>query len=103
MFSEKIQYNAPIPGEEFRARGLSVPAEAAKVLYEIDSQHGEDKDLCLAILGRTFRGTESVTKVLNECSKSFKGIEGVICGANTLRSSALFELQNLNGRWLRLP
>ena len=73
MFSEKIQYNAPIPGEEFRARELSVPAEAAKVLYEIDSQHGEDKDLCIAILQRTFRGMESVTKILHECSQNFKG------------------------------
>ena len=42
MFSEKIQYNAPVPGEEFKNRDLSAPAEAAKILYEIDSQHGED-------------------------------------------------------------
>ena len=78
MFSDKISYNAPIPGEEFRKRDLSVPAEAAKVVYEIDSQHGEDKDLCLAILGRTFRGTEAVTRILHECSQKFssQGADG---------------------------
>ncbi len=78
MFSDKISYNAPIPGEEFRKRDLSVPAEAPKVVYEIDSQHGEDKDLCLAILSRTFRGMESVTKILHECSQKFssQGADG---------------------------
>ena len=59
MFSERIQDNAP---EEFRARDLSVPAEAARVIYEIDSQHGEDKELCLTIMLRTFRGVGAVTK-----------------------------------------
>ena len=75
MFSEKIQYNAPIPGEEFRLRDLSVPAEAARVVYEIDSQHGEDKELCLTILSRTFKGGEAITKIMHECAQSFRGQE----------------------------
>ena len=69
MFSEKIQYNAPIPGEEFKQRDLSIPAEATKVVFEIDSQHGEDKSLCVAILQRTFRGTETISKILHDCSQ----------------------------------
>ncbi len=74
MFSEKIQYNAPIPGEEFRSRDLSVPSEAAKVVYEIESHHGEDKELCLTILSHTFRG-EAVTKILHEGAQTFRGQE----------------------------
>ena len=73
MYSDKIQYNAPLPGEEFKSRDLSVPAEAAKVLYEVDSLHGEDKELCLAILARVFRGAEVVTKTLSECAQVFRG------------------------------
>jgi len=72
MFSDRIQYNAPIPGEEFKKRDLSVPSEAAKVVYEIDSQHGEEKDLCITILARTFRGSEAVTKILHECAQNFR-------------------------------
>src|SRR5688572_14360820 len=72
MFSERVQYNAPVPGEEFRKRDLSVPAEAVKVVYEIDSQHGEDKELCLTILSRVFQGTEAVTKVLHACAQNFR-------------------------------
>ena len=50
MFSsQRITYNTPLPGEEFKNRDLSVPAEATKVLFEIDSHHGEDKELCLTI------------------------------------------------------
>src|SRR5947208_1465534 len=72
MFSEKIQYNVPMPGEEFRARELSVPAQAVKVIYEIDSLHGEDKSLCLTILQRTFQGVSAVASVVNECMKIYK-------------------------------
>ena len=74
MFSEKIQYNAPVPGEEFRKRDLSVPAEAAHVIYEIDSQHGEDKDLCLTILSRTFRGMDSVSQILHACAQKLQDL-----------------------------
>ena len=70
MFSEKIQYNAPVPGEEFLTRDLSVPSEAARVVYEIDSQHGEDKELCLTI-SRTFPGVDATTKILHECAQNF--------------------------------
>lgn len=73
MFSEKIQYNAPIPGEEYKTRDLAVPAEAARVVYEVDSQHGEDKNLCLTIFSRVFRGSDAVLKTLHECSKVFEG------------------------------
>ena len=59
MFSEKIQYNAPVPGEEFKNRDLSAPAEAAKILFEKESQHGDDKELCLTIFSRTFGGVEA--------------------------------------------
>ena len=81
MFSnERIKYDAPLPGEEFKTRDLSVPAEATKILFEIDSQHGEDKELCLTILSRIFRGTDTVTKILHECTQNFQG--GVTEGAS---------------------
>ena len=42
------------------------PAEAAKVLYEIDFQYGQNKELCLSILARVFRGIQNVAQVLQE-------------------------------------
>ena len=77
FLSDRLKYNAPLPGEEFKNRELSVPAEAAKVLFEIDSQHGQDNELCLAILNRTFRNFSAVTKILHECAqKGETGREG---------------------------
>ena len=73
MFSEQIKYNTPLPGEEFRSRDLSIPAEAAKVLYEIDFQYGQSKELCLTILARVFRGSQIGTQVLQEVGKGFQG------------------------------
>src|SRR4051812_39048757 len=74
MFSpSQIKYNAPLPGEEFRTRQLSVPGEAAKILYEIDSQHGESKELCTTILQNVFRDDEGVRKAALECAKNFQG------------------------------
>ena len=70
--SDKIQYNVPLPGEEFRARNLSVPIEAAKVLFEIDFQHGQDRELCLSVLARVFRGVDDVTQILRESGKVFQ-------------------------------
>ena len=69
MFSDKIKYNTPLPGDEFRSRDLAIPAEAAKVLFEIDFQYGQDKELCLSILTKVFRGTESVTEILRGSEK----------------------------------
>ena len=66
MYSDKIKYSAPLPGEEFRRRALTVPAEAVKTLCDIDFQFGRDTELCLSILESVFRGTESVTKILQE-------------------------------------
>ena len=64
MFSDKIKYNTPLQGDEFRSRDLTIPAEAAKVLFEIDGQYGQDKELCLSTLTKVFRGSESVTEIL---------------------------------------
>ena len=47
-----------------------MPAEATKVLFEIDSHH-EDKELCLTILGRTCRKNEAVTKILHDGAQNF--------------------------------
>ena len=69
FLTDRLKYNAPLPGEEFKTRDLSVPAEAAKVVFEIDSQHGQDNELCLAILTRTFRTMGAVTKNLHESAK----------------------------------
>jgi len=71
MSSERIKFSTPLPGEEYRARDLSVPYEAVKVLYEIDFQQGGDKDLCLKILSRVFRGFETITKVVHEHAHKF--------------------------------
>ena len=77
MFSDKVKYNTPLPGEEFRSRDLSIPAEAAKVLFEIDFQYGQDKELCLSILAKVFRGISSVTQILQDSGKVFqKGSQG---------------------------
>ena len=51
-----------------------MPAEAAHVIYEIDSQHGEDKDLCLTILSRTFRGMDSVSQILHACAQKLQDL-----------------------------
>lgn len=69
---KRITYNAPFPGEEFKNRDVFVPAEAAKIWFEIDSQYGQDKELCLAIIGRTFKKAE-VTQILHECAQDFAG------------------------------
>ena len=73
MFFDKIKYNAPLPGAEFRSRDLSIPSEAAKVLYEIDFQYGKDKELCLSILTGVFRGTPEITQILQETGRSIQG------------------------------
>ena len=97
MFSDKIQYNAPIPGDEFKQRDLSIPAEATKVVFEIDSQHGEDKSLCVAILQRTFRGVETISRILYECSQKVssenKGGSSWRFQAEVNRSVRIFELE----------
>lgn len=77
--SDRIKYNAPLPGDEFRLRALTVPAEAAKVLFEIDFQYGQDRELCLSILANVFRGTDSVTKILQESKEIFR--RGKVDGA----------------------
>jgi hypothetical protein len=77
MFSKKIQYNAPLPGEEWRRRDVSVPAEAAKVVHEIDSLHGDNREVCLTIFQQVFRGSETVSKIVNERAKNIaEGEEG---------------------------
>ena len=73
MIGEKIKYNTPLPGVEFKSRDLTNPAEAAKVLYEIDFQYGQDKELCLSILSTTFRTFPEVTQVLQETAKGLQG------------------------------
>src|ERR1700746_1245474 len=73
MFSDKVKYNTPLPGIEFRSRDLSIPSEAAKVLYEIDFQYGQDKELCLAILTNVFRGTPQITQILQEAGRAVQG------------------------------
>ena len=73
MFSDKIKYNPPLPGAEFRSRDLTIPSEACKVLYEIDFQYGQDRELCLSILTSVFRGYPQVTQVLQETGKKVQG------------------------------
>ena len=70
MFSDKVKYNTPLPGIEFKSRDLSIPAEAAKVVYEIDFQYGQDRELCLSILTNVFRGTPQITQILQEAGRS---------------------------------
>ena len=72
MFSDTIKYNAPLPGAEFRHRALTIPVEAAKTLFEIDFSYGRDRQLCLSILENVFRGTDSVTKILQESKEIFR-------------------------------
>ena len=72
MIGEKIKYNTPLPGVEFRSRDLALPAEAAKVLYEIDFQYGQDKELCLSILSNTFRTYPEVTQILQEAARNLQ-------------------------------
>ena len=69
MTSEKVKYNTPLPGSEFSKRNLSIPAEAAKTLYEIDFQYGRDRGLCLSILTNVFRMYPQVTQVLQDADK----------------------------------
>jgi len=89
MFSDKIKFNTPLPGDEFKSRVLTIPAEAAKVLFEIDEQYGEDRELCLSILTKVFRGVDSVTGILRGSGKVFrKGEEG---GGALWRQEALIE------------
>jgi hypothetical protein len=71
-FSENLQYNVALPGAEFRARDLSVPAIAAKTVYEIDFGWGTNKQFCLSILFEAFRGVDRVTQILNESSHLFQ-------------------------------
>jgi hypothetical protein len=71
-FSENLQYNVALPGAEFRARDLSVPAVAAKTVYEIDFGWGQNKPFCLSILFEAFRGVDRVTQILNESSQLFQ-------------------------------
>ena len=73
MFSDKIKYNTPLPGAEFMSRDLNIPSEACKVLYEIDFQYGQDRELCLSILTSVFRGHPQVTQVLQETGKKVQG------------------------------
>jgi hypothetical protein len=69
MFSDKVKYNTPLPGIEFKTRDLSIPAEAARVVYEIDFQYGQDRELCLSILTNVFRGTPQITQILQEAGR----------------------------------
>ncbi len=71
-FSEKLQYNVALPGAEFRNRDLSVPATAAKTIYEIDLGWGANRELCLSILSETFRGENKITEILNESGHLFQ-------------------------------
>lgn len=73
MSNELIEFSTPLPGKEYRTRDLSVPSEATRVLYEIDFQQGGDKDLCLKILSRVFRGHDAITKVVHEHMHKFEG------------------------------
>ena len=66
MFFDKVKYSTPLPGVEFRSRDLAIPAEAAKVLYEVDFQYGRDRELCLSILTNVFRGTPQITQILQD-------------------------------------
>ena len=73
MFSnDRIKFATPLPGEEYKKYDLSIPAEAARMLYEIDFHHGGDKELALTILTRAFRGLDTVTKVLAQSAPNFK-------------------------------
>ena len=60
------------PGAEFRNRDLSVPATAAKTVYEIDLGWGANRELCLSILSETFRGENRITEILNESGHLFQ-------------------------------
>ena len=73
MFSsERISYNAPLPGEEFKNRDVSVPAEAAKILYEIDSNMDKIKNCVSQFLDGFFGGWRS-PKILHEVAQNFGG------------------------------
>ena len=72
MFSQ-VKYNTPLPGAEFRSRDLTIPSEAARVLYEIDFQYGSDRELCLSVLTGVFRGTPQITQILQEVARSIQG------------------------------
>jgi hypothetical protein len=73
---QQLKYTAPLPGEEFRSRDLQIAAEAARVLFEIDFSYG-DKELCLSVLTRVFRGITSVTQILQDSGRVFqKGGQG---------------------------
>ena len=69
---DRIKYSAVLPGEEFRRRQLSVPAEAAKTLFDIDFSYGRDRELCFFKLQNVFRGTEGVTQILQESREILK-------------------------------
>src|SRR5205807_676620 len=77
MFYEKVKYNTPLPGAEFRSRDLAIPAEATKVLYEIDFQYGRDRELCLSILTSVFRSVPQVTQILQDAGKAVQGGGGL--------------------------
>ena len=55
MFSDKIQYNAPIPGEEFKARDLSVPSRPQKLCMRLTHNMGKTKN-CVGQFVRQFFG-----------------------------------------------
>ena len=77
-FSSQIKYNAPLPGDEYRSRELTVPAEAVKVLFEIDFSFSAERELCLTVLEKVFRGTDRVTQILQDCeSVLHRGGKGV--------------------------
>src|SRR5690348_17046023 len=80
--SDRLKFHVALPEKEYRTRDLSIPSEAAKTLYDIDVQQGGDRGLCLAVLERIFRSSESVMKVIHDTKGEFQSAKpkGAPCG-----------------------
>ena len=45
--NERYKYSVSLPSAEWKGRDISTPLEAVRVVYEVDSAYGEQRELLL--------------------------------------------------------
>lgn len=66
--SEQVKYSLSFPAEEFKGRDVSTPLSAARLIYDVDLQYGERKEIALSILATVFQQDDVVLPIIKKCN-----------------------------------